>query len=249
MVVVVDPYRPSLNYTTCQSASSAGPIFLVVLLVLLSLLLATNAVFAYLSRTITVDVFNESVHIGVLVWLDSFMCIICVPLVFTSNDRVFSFVVRSIAIFGVSLVTISTLLIPKFKSILASSKSWPIETRKDHSSATVFVDQITAAGGKDKTSAVRTANAAGASTVVVVAIKSPTAMTGATGVTGATAPTVHGTPLTQTQTTLRRESPKTEKRAGESYVVRDNVVVRDNFMAHPSAHPSAPSVITVATLV
>lgn len=114
-IVVVDPYRPALNYTVCTSSGGTG--WIAFFIAAMVSLLVINGVTAFWARDIPVADFNESSKIAQVVYLNMIVAVTFIPIVYTTSDRSGALLVRSVGILGVGLVTLLWLFVTKFLEI------------------------------------------------------------------------------------------------------------------------------------
>ena len=111
-VVVVDPYRPSLNYAVC-AMGDAGTGFLIAILVVEGILLLLAALIAFYARKVTFALFNESKYIGFAIYNLIIISAICLGLVAGLSDPVARFWVRTVCFLVGPLLVVLCLLLPK----------------------------------------------------------------------------------------------------------------------------------------
>ena len=122
-VVVADPYRPSLNYKICSTAVSSNITngFVYTSLVAGAFILFANCYVAYKVKDVPDENFNETAHIGTLVYTISLLSFVVVlaSWILDSNgsNRVIAYIVRSIGFILFGVLTLIIMLVPKIISI------------------------------------------------------------------------------------------------------------------------------------
>jgi len=117
--VVVDEYRPVLNYRTCACDSSLP--FAVVLIMYKGLLIVAGIVLGFWSRKVRSE-YNESKFILIAMYNITFAALILLVLfAIDISDRTIDFLIRSIAILWGITATLSILLIPKIYYVVKGS--------------------------------------------------------------------------------------------------------------------------------
>ncbi len=125
--VVVDEYRPILNYRTCSNEASLP--FAIVLIVYKALIILAGVVLGFWSRKIRSE-YNESKFILIAMYNITFACLILLVLfAIQISDRRIDFLIRSIAILWGVTATLCILLIPKIYYVATGSND-PTRKRK-----------------------------------------------------------------------------------------------------------------------
>jgi hypothetical protein len=127
--VVVDEFRPILNYRTCVSSNTLP--FAIVLIIYKAVLIIGGVVLGFWSRKIRSE-YNESKFILIAMYNITFATLILLVLfAIQINDRYIDFLIRSIAILWGVTATLCILLIPKIYYVATGSND---PTRRKNSS-------------------------------------------------------------------------------------------------------------------
>jgi hypothetical protein len=117
--IIVDEYRPLLNYRTCTSDMSLP--FAIVLIVYKGSLIIAGIVLGFSSRKIRSE-YNESKFILIAMYNITFAALILLVLfAIDISDRSIDFIIRSIAILWGTTATLCILLIPKIYFVVSGS--------------------------------------------------------------------------------------------------------------------------------
>jgi hypothetical protein len=125
--VIVDNYRPVLNYRICTDDTSLP--FAIVLIIYKALIILGGVVLGFWSRKIRSE-YNESKFILIAMYNITFACLILLVLfAIHISDRRIDFLIRSIAILWGVTATLCILLIPKIYYVATGSND-PTRKRK-----------------------------------------------------------------------------------------------------------------------
>jgi hypothetical protein len=136
---VPDSSRPSLNFYSCQTGR-AGTIFLAIAGTYIFFIIVVGVIMSLRIWNIPFEIYSESKYIGFAMYnlLFFFIVAIVTSLVFSSDQRIVSYVLRSLCIILGNLITMCSLFIPKMHLVqrgVDSKKSWGDKISSDSSSS------------------------------------------------------------------------------------------------------------------
>lgn len=122
-LVIPDPDRPIQNFYTCQT-QPGGVVFIGILGAYMFFIILAGGIMAIMIWNIKYEVYNESKQLGFAIYNLLFFIILAavVSSVFDADQRVISYVLRSVCINLGTVITIGALFIPKMS--IVSSGAW-----------------------------------------------------------------------------------------------------------------------------